>query len=1040
MNFSATFIDRPVATTLLTLGLVLVGAVAFQLLPVSPLPRVDIPTITVSASLPGASPENMAAAVTMPLERSLGRIAGVTEMTSRSALGSTRIVLQFDLDRDINSAARDVQAALNAARSLLPPNLPTNPSYKKVNPADAPVMILSLTSGTMTQGQMYDAASTVIAQKLSQINGVGQIQIGGSSLPAVRVELNPRTLSHYDIGLEDVRAALAGTNANLPKGAVEEGGRHWQITANDQAKTAADYIPLIVAYRNGAAVRLADVAKVVDSVQDVRNAGLANGKPAILVIISRESDANIIETVARVTKLLPALQASIPAAIDVAVVMERTSSVRGSLRDAGRTLAVAVALVILVVLLFLRNGRAALIPSVAVPVSLIGTFAVMYLLDYSLDNLSLMALTIAVGFVVDDTIVVLDNISRHIENGMPPNEAARIGVKEVASTVLSMTLVLVAVFIPMLFMGGYVGLFIREFAVTLSVAVLISLVVSLTTVPMMCARLLEPAGPERRHGRFYRWSERGFAALLHAYQRSLAWTLGHAPLTMLILLGTVCLNVYLYVIIPKGYFPQQDTGQLTGSIQGDQSVSFQLMQQKLANFIDIVRADPAVESVVGYTGGAQRNTGSLFVTLKPLSERGESADKIAERLRTRLVNEPGAIFSLNPVQDIRVGGRRSRSTYQYTVQADDLDALRMWEPRIRRALAQLPELLDVDTDEQSKGLQTSLVVDRDVAARLGINQRQIGTVLNDAFSWRPVSTIYELLNQYHVVMGIAPEYAQSPEALDRLHVSSPRGRQVPLSMVASHEQTETSLSIDHHSQLVATTISFNLRQGVSLSQAARAIDRALQDLVVPTSVRGSFQGSARAFRQVLDSQPILILAAFLTLYIVLGVLYESYIHPLTILSTLPSAGVGALLALMLFRTDFSVIALIGIFMLIGIVMKNAIMMIDFALDAQRNAAVAPREAIYQACLLRFRPILMTSLTALLASIPLALGHGDGAEMRQPLGIAIGGGLIMSLVLTLYTTPVVYLYLDRFSTWARSLRQRRSSHPTTTYAPATDSMP
>jgi multidrug efflux pump len=870
---------------------------------------------------------------------------------------------------------------------------------------------------------------------------VGEVEIGGSSLPAVRVELNPQALHQYGIGFDDVRAAIAASNSNLPQGALEDGARHWQISTNGQTRSAAGYLPVIVGYRSsGASVQLADVAEVVDSVQDLRNAGSANGKPAVLVVIRRESDANIIETVDRVTRLLPTLRASVPAAIDVAVMMERTSTVRASLRDAGYTLALAVALVTLVVVLFLRNGRAALIPGVAVPVSLIGTFAVMYLLDYSLDNLSLMALTIAVGFVVDDTIVVLENVSRHIENGASPKQAALIGAREVGSTVLTMSLVLIAVFIPMLFMGGYVGLFVREFAVTLAVTILISLVVALTTAPMMCARLLKPASAKRRHGRLHQWSERGFAALLRAYEHSLAWTLAHAPLTMLILLLTICLNVYLYVIIPKGFFPQQDTGQLTGRIQGDQSISFQLMQKKLADFIDIVRADGAVESVVGYTGGAQRNTGSLFVTLKPLSERKESADRIVTRLRARLASEPGATVILSPVQDIRVGGRQSRSSYQYTIQADDLDLLRLWEPRIRQALAQLPELLDVDTDEQSKGQQTSLVVDRDAAARLGVSPRQIDTVLNDAFTQKPVSTLYEPLNQYHVVMGVAPGYAQSPEALDRLQVSTPRGDQVPLSMLARHEQTETSISVNHHSQLAATTISFNLPQGVSLSQATRAIERTLHDIAVPTSVRGSFQGSARAFREVLDSQPILILAAFLTLYIVLGVLYESLVHPLTILSTLPSAGVGALLALMLFRTDFSVIALIGIFMLIGIVMKNAIMMIDFALDAQRNSAAAPREAIFSACLLRFRPILMTSLAALLAAIPLALGRGDGAEMRQPLGIAIGGGLIMSQLLTLYTTPVVYLYLDRFSTWARSLRQRWLSRAAIPFAPVTRQMP
>ncbi|MFZ1547687.1 MAG: efflux RND transporter permease subunit, partial [Candidatus Nitrotoga sp.] len=816
MNLSAPFVNRPVATTLLTIGLMLVGALAFQLLPVSPLPSVDIPTIKVSASLPGASPETMAAAVTLPLERSLGRISGITEMTSSSVLGSARIVLQFDLDRDINGAARDVQAALNAASSQLPPGMSANPDYRKVNPADAPVMILSLTSNTMTQGQIYDAASTIIAQKLSQLEGVGEVEIGGSSLSAVRVELNPQALHQYGIGFDNVRTAIAAANSNLPQGALEDGERHWQVSTNGQARSAADYLPVIMGYSNGgASVKLADVANVVNSVQDLRNAGSANGKPAVLVIIRREPNANIIETVRRVTKLLPTLRKSVPAAIDVAVMMERTSTVRASLRDAAYTLVLAVILVILVVLLFLRNGRAALIPGVAVPVSMFGTFAVMYLLDFSLNNLSLMALTIAVGFIVDDTIVVLENVSRHIENGVSPKQAALIGAKEVGSTVLAMSLVLIAVFIPMLFMGGYVGLFVREFVVTLVVAVLISLVVALTTAPMMCARLLKSTETERRHGRLYQWSERGFAALLRTYERSLVWTLGHAPLTMLILLATICLNVYLYVIIPKGFFPNQDTGQLTGRIQGDQSISFQLMQKKLADFIDIVRADRAVENVVGYTGGAQRNTGSVFVTLKPLSERKESADKIVTRLHARLANEPGATLILSPVQDIRVGGRQSRSSNQYTIQADDLDVLRLWEPRIRQALAQLPELLDVDTDDQSKGLQTSLIVDRDAAARLGISPKQIDTVLNDAFAQRSVSTIYVPLNQYRVVMGVAPEYAQSPEALDRLLISGSEGKQVPLSMLAHHAQTETSLQVNHHSQLAATTISFNLPNGVS---------------------------------------------------------------------------------------------------------------------------------------------------------------------------------------------------------------------------------
>jgi len=1023
MNISSPFIDRPVATTLLTIGVVLAGAVAFRLLPVSPLPRVDLPTISVSASLPGASPETMAATVAMPLERSLGLIAGVTEMTSTSALGSTRIVLQFDLDRDINGAARDVQGAINAARSSLPTGLNGNPSYRKVNPADAPIMILALTSETMTQGQMYDAASTIIAQKLSHLEGVGQVQVGCSSLPAVRVEINPQALYKYGIGFEDVRTALASANANRPKGVVEEGARNWQIDANDQAKTAREYLPLIIAYRNGAPVGLTDVAEVVDSVQDLRNAGSSNGKPSVLVIVSRQPNANIIETVDRVMELIPTLRASIPAAIDLQVMMERTTTIRASLRDAGRTLALSVALVVLVVFLFLRHGRAALIPSVAVPVSLIGTFGVMYLFDYSLDNLSLMALTIATGFVVDDAIVVLENCSRHIEAGMPPMEAARLVAGEVGFTVLAMTLSLVAVFIPLLLMGGFVGRFFREFAVVLSAAILVSLVVSLTTTPMMCSRLLRSA-KERQLGRFHQWSERVFEAVLRGYGRTLSWALDHGPITVLILVATVALNVYLYVIIPKGFFPQQDTGQLIGRIQADQSISFQAMRQKLADFIAIVRADPAVANVVGFTGGQQRNTGSMFVTLKPLSEREDSAERIVARLRKELGKEPGANLFLTPVQDIRVGGRQSNATYQYTIQADDLAELTTWEPRIRQALSQLPELVDVNTDQQNKGLSTSLVIDRDAAARLGVTPKLIDATLNDAFAQRTVSTIYSPRNQYYVVMEAAPEYWQSADALNQMYVSAQGGAQVPLSMFARYLPTETSLAVNHHSQFVASTISFNLPEGVSLSQATQAIDDALARIGVPTTVRGSFQGSARAFRAALATQPVLILAALLTLYIVLGVLYESCVHPLTILSTLPSAGVGALVALMLFRTDFSIIALIGVIMLIGIVQKNAIMMIDFALAAERTRDVPTREAIFEACLLRFRPIMMTTLSALLAAIPLALGRGDGAELRQPLGIAIGGGLILSQLLTLYTTPIVYLYLDRLSDRARALKPAR----------------
>jgi len=1023
MNISAPFIDRPVATTLLTIGIALAGAVAFRLLPVSPLPQVDFPTISVQASLPGASPETMAATVATPLERSLGRIAGVTEMTSSSTLGSTRITLQFDLSRDIDGAARDVQAAINAARSLLPSGLPNNPTYRKVNPADAPIMILGLTSATMTQGQMYDAASTIIAQKVSQVAGVGQVSVGGSSLPAVRVELQPQALNKYGIGLETVRTVLASANANRPKGSLEEGDQHWQIYANDQAKTAKEYLPLIVAYRNGAPVMLSDVAQVVDSVQDLRNAGSANGKPSVLVIINRQPNANIIETVDAVTALLPELRAAIPSAIDLQVMLERTTTIRASLRDVERTLLISTALVVLVVFLFLRDPRATLIPSVAVPVSLVATFGAMYLFGFSLNNLSLMALIIATGFVVDDAIVVLENTSRHVEAGMAPKEAALLGAREVGFTVLSMSLSLIAVFIPILLMGGIVGRYFREFAITLSVAILVSLALSLSTTPMMCSRLLRPL-KERKQSRLFAWSERGFATVLRGYERSLAWVLRHGVITMLILLATIVLNGVLYYFIPKGFFPTQDTGRLIGFIQADQSISFQAMRKKLADFIDIVRADPAVDNVVGFTGGQQRNTGAMFVALKPLSLRKESAEQIIARLRLKLAKEPGANLFLNPVQDIRVGGRQSNATYQFTLQADDLADLRTWEPRIRQALSALPELVDVNTDQQDKGLQTSLVIDRDTASRLGVSPSLIDATLDDAFGQRQVSTIYAPLNQYHVVMEAAPEYWQSPEALDNVYVSTSSGAQVPLSAFAHYAPTNTPLAVNHQSQFVASTISFNLPQGVSLSQASRAVEDALVRLGVPTTVHGSFQGTARAFQDSLKSQPWLILTALLAVYIVLGVLYESYVHPITILSTLPSAGVGALLALLLFRTEFSVIALIGVILLIGIVKKNAIMMIDFALEAERSRHLSPRDSIFEACKLRFRPIMMTTFAALLGALPLAIGFGEGSEMRRPLGVAIVGGLIVSQVLTLYTTPVVYVYLDRFRTWCQRRFQRR----------------
>ena len=1030
MNPSSLFIGRPVATTLLTLGLALAGIVAYALLPVAPLPQVDFPTIMVQASLPGASPETMASTVATPLERTLGVIAGVSEITSTSSQGSTRVILQFDLSRNIDGAAREVQAALNAARTLLPSGMPSNPTYRKVNPADAPVMILSLTSETMSRAQMYDAASTILAQKISQIEGIGQVIVGGASLPAVRVELDPPKLTSLGISPDEVRAAIVTTNANRPKGSIEDDTRHWQILANDQAKRAADYIPVIVAWRNGAPVRIGDVAEVVDSQQDLRNAGLVNGQPSVSMILFRQPGANIIETVDRVNALLPGLRASIPGAIDLKVVMDRTPTIRSALLEVERTLIISVVLVVLVVFLFLRDVRAALIPSVVVPVSLVGTFALMHLAGFSLNALSLMALTIATGFVVDDAVVVVENVTRHIENGKSPFQAALIGAREVGFTVLSMSLSLIAVFIPILLMGGIVGRLFREFAATLSVAILISLVLSLTTTPMMCARLLRPAREQRR-SRLFLLSERFFTALHDAYRVSLDWALAHSRLMMLVLAATVGLNVYLYSIIPKGFFPQQDTGRIMGNIQADQSISFQAMQQKLVNYVELVRADPAVENVTAFTGGGQRNTANMFIALKPLAEREVSVDKVIARLRPKLAREPGANLFLQAQQDIRVGGRPGNAQYQYTLQADNIEELRLWEPRIRQAFSQIPILADLSTDTQNKGTQTSLVIDRDAAARLGISVQLIDSTLNNYFGQRLVSTIYNPLNQYRVVMEAAPKYWQSQEALKEVYVITPKtatgkAAVVPLSAIAHYETTSTPLAVNHQGQFAASTISFNLTVGASLSDATREIDNALHRLGVPSSVHGSFQGTAKTFQQSLNNQPLLILAALVAVYLVLGILYESLVHPLTIISTLPSAGVGALLALLLFKTEFSVIALIGVILLIGIVKKNAIMMIDFAIAAERSESLSPEEAIRQACLLRFRPIMMTTMAALLGAVPLALGFSDGSEFRRPLGISIVGGLILSQMLTLYTTPVVYLYFDRCRLWVARRRARQTA--------------
>nr|WP_269326106.1 multidrug efflux RND transporter permease subunit [Chromobacterium aquaticum] len=1023
---SAPFIRRPVATTLLTLAILLAGLLAFKLLPVSPLPQVDFPTISVTARLPGASPETMAATVATPLERALGRIAGVTEMTSSSSLGSTRITLQFELDRNIDGAARDVQAAINAARSLLPTGMPSNPTYRKVNPADAPIMIIALTSDSLTRGQMYDAADTILGQKLAQVEGIGDVNVGGGAQPAVRVELNPRQLNHYGISMETVRGAIASTNANRPKGFLENDERHWQVQANDQANKASDYLPLIVSYKDGAAVRIADVAEVKDSVVDLRNAGLLGQQPAVMLILFRQPGANIIETIDRVKSLLPQLQASIPAAIKMQVVMDRSPTIRASLQEVERSLLISVALVILVVFLFLRNGRATAIPAITVPVSLVGAFAVMYLAGFSLNNLSLMALTIATGFVVDDTIVVLENISRHIEDGMKPMQAALRGAREVGFTVLSMSISLIAVFIPILLMGGVIGRLFREFAVTLSVAILVSLLVSLTTTPMLCARWLKAHDAHKEPGKLFRWSERAFDAMLDGYRRSLGWALRHGPLMMLILAATIGLNVYLYLAVPKGFFPQQDTGRLTGMIRADQNISFQAMQQKLQRFITVVGQDPAVDKVIGFTGGGQRNTANMFVSLKPLDQRRDSADQVIARLRKTLAREPGAQLFLQAVQDIRIGGRASNAQYQYTLQGDDLAELREWTPKVQQALLKLPMLADVNTDQEVKGLQTSLVFDRDAMARLGLTQAQVDSALNDAFGQRQVSTIYNALNQYHVVMEVAPQYWQGPDGLDSIYLQTPGGQPTPLSAVARWEPSNTALSVNHQSQFAAATVSFNLPPGKSLSDATDAIDQALAGVGLPSSIHGSFQGSAKTFQASLDSQPLLILAALVAVYIVLGMLYESVVHPVTILSTLPSAGVGALLAIIATGGEFNVIALIGVLLLIGIVKKNAIMMIDFALSAEREQGLKPEQAILQACLLRFRPIMMTTLAALFGALPLALGHGDGAEMRTPLGISIVGGLLLSQLLTLYTTPIVYLYLDRFRLWCRRWRPARAA--------------
>jgi multidrug efflux pump len=1016
MSISEPFIRRPIATTLLTAAVALSGSLAFYLLPVSPLPQVDFPTISVSAGLPGASPETMASSIATPLERQFGRIASVTEMTSSSSLGSTSITLQFELNRNIDAAARDVEAAINAARGNLPANLPGNPSYRKVNPADSPIMIIALTSDIYTRGQMYDSASTILAQKLSQVSGVGQVTVGGSSLPAVRVEVNPMALNKYGIGLEDVRTVLGAANSNKPKGYFADATRTWTISNNDQLFKAIDYKPLIIAYRNSAPVRVGDVADVQDAVEDLRNAGYANGKPSVLLIVFRQPGANIIQTVDRIRGLLPELHAAVPSAINLSVIMDRTTTIRASVLDVEETLLISIGLVILVVFVFLRDIRTMIIPGIVVPISLIGTFGVMYLLGFSLDNLSLMALTISTGFVVDDAIVVVENIMRYLEKGMSPLKASIQGAKEIGFTVLSMSTSLVAVFIPLLLMGGIVGRLFREFAVTLAVAIGVSMVISLTTTPMMCAMLLKSRG-EKSHGWLYHATERIFERVVGLYEITLTRVLLHPAITLIGLILTIGLNVLLFTNVSKGFFPQQDTGRLQGNIQADQSTSFQAMQDRLLQMIKIVQADPGIETSAGFTGGSNANTARMFISLKSLKDRhNDSADVIINRLRPKLAKVPGATLYLQLAQDLRIGGRQSNALYQYTLQSDNYQDVSQWAPKLMDEMRKIPILTDVNSDQQNMGMQAMLQYDRDTAARFGISSQLLDNTLYDAFGQRQVSTMYTALNQYHVIMEADPSYGQNPQSLRDIYVTSSSGQQVPLSALTQYAPATAPLTVNHQGQFPAITLSFNLAPGKALGDAVTAIDEAKKKINMPETIRGSFQGTAQAYQAALANEPILIATALAAVYIVLGILYESFIHPITILSTLPSAGVGAVLALILWQTDLSLIAVIGVILLIGIVKKNAIMMIDFALSAERSKGMSSRDAIYEACILRFRPILMTTMAAMLGALPLALDTGTGAELRRPLGITIIGGLLVSQVLTLYTTPVVYLYWNRLSLW------------------------
>jgi multidrug efflux pump len=1034
MHISSPFIHRPVATSLLSLAILMAGAAGFYFLPVAALPNVDFPTINVFGRLPGASPETMASAVATPLERQFGRIAGVTEMTSTSQLGATNITLQFDLDRDINAAGRDVQAAINAAAGQLPAGMPSRPNYRRSNPADSPILSLALTSDVIPRSHLYDICDSVLSQKIAQVDGVGQVNISGGARPAVRVDVNPNALAHYGIGLEEVRLALRSANANSPKGNLEDQANRWVLFATDQLLKAEQYLPLIVTYRNGAPVRLSDIAAVTEGIEDLRNSGYANGKPAVVITIFRQPGANIIGTADRVKALLPELRSSIPPSVSLLINSDRTVTIRASVRDIEITLMITVLLVVMVIFIFLRNAWATVIPSISVPLSIVGTFGAMYLLHYNIDNLSLMALAISTCFVVDDAIVVIENITRYLEAGDSPMQAALRGSREIGFTVLSMSTSLIGVFIPILLMGGIVGRLFREFAVTLSVAIAVSLCVSLTTTPMMCARFLRPES-ERKHGMFYRAVERVFQGALNTYSAGLRRVLRHQPLLLTLTGATLCLSVYLYIVIPKGFFPQQDTGRIAGTILGSQDISFPAMQAKLKQYTDIVMADPAVATMDGNTGGGAENRGGMQIDLKPIEERKVTVDQVIARLRRKTAVVPGATLFLRASQDITVGGRFTSSQYQYSLESENLEDLQAWAPRVEARMRQLPGLRDVATDQQTRGLQATLVIDRDTASRLGIQPNAIDNTLYDAFGQRQVSTMYTQLNQYHVVMEVDSAFRESTDDIRNLYVRSANGKEVPLSAFTHYETKTTALAVNHQGQFPAVTLSFNLAEGVALGDAVQEIEAAVLQMGLPSTIRASFQGNARAFQSSLASQPWLILAALVTVYIILGILYESYIHPVTILSTLPSAGVGALLALLAFHTELSVMALIGIILLIGIVEKNAIMMIDFAIQAERTGKT-PEESIYQACLLRFRPIMMTTMAALLGGLPLALATGTGAELRRPLGISIVGGLMVSQILTLFTTPVIYLYMDKLRLpFARRKYPRLLTGPASTGTPA-----